>query len=125
MIDHIGIDVSDFDKSLRFYEKALKPLGLTIVMRENEGVLFGRDKVAAKAVLWIGNEGKTPTTPIHIAFLAESRAQVDAFYEAAMAAGGKDNGPPGIRGHYHPDYYAAFVLDPDGHNVEAVCHGGI
>jgi len=125
MIDHTGLDVSDGKKSREFYEKALAPLGYSVLMEiptEYTGgaVVLGFG-VAPKPDFWI-HEG-TPQTPrIHIAFAADDHAQVDAFYRAAIAAGGKDNGPPGLRPQYHPSYYAAFVFDPDGHNVEVVCH---
>ncbi len=125
VIDHIGLDVSDYPGALRFYEKALAPLGITIVRQVKalerggcQGVGFGRN---GKLSLWV--QGGERTAPrLHIAFVAESRSAVDAFYAAALAAGGTDNGPPGIRAHYHPNYYGAFVIDPEGHNIEAVCH---
>ncbi len=118
MIDHIGIAVSDLPRSVAFYEKALAPLGYVLVMTFDQYAGFG---VAGKPDFWIeGN--KTPKDRIHIAFRAKGRAEVRAFHEAAMAAGGTENGAPGIRPHYHQDYYGGFVLDPDGHNVEAVCH---
>jgi catechol 2,3-dioxygenase-like lactoylglutathione lyase family enzyme len=117
MIDHIGIQVVDVDASVAFYTRALAPLGYVLVMRVAQFAGFG---IAGKPDFWIG-AGK-PTDSIHVAFRAAGRAQVRAFHEAALAAGGKDNGPPGIREIYHPNYYGAFVLDPDGHNVEAVCH---
>lgn len=125
MIDHTGYGMSDPKKSRAFYEKALAPLGYRVLIEiptEHTGgrVVFGMG-VPPKPDFWLA-EG-TPNEPrIHIAFRADNRAQVDAFYEAAIAAGGKDNGKPGPRPHYHPNYYGAFVLDPDGHNVEAVCH---
>lgn len=125
MIDHTGYSVTDPAKSRRFYELALAPLGYQ-VLREVPTQFTGGKVVLGFGVppkpdFWI-NEG-TPQTPrVHLAFRAENRAQVDAFYAAAIAAGGTDNGKPGPRPHYHPDYYGAFVLDPDGHNVEAVCH---
>jgi catechol 2,3-dioxygenase-like lactoylglutathione lyase family enzyme len=126
MLDHIGISASDYRKSRAFYADALMPLGIDIVMevtREEtggyEGVGFGTDR---KPWFWIGADGKPGGGTTHIAFAADSRAAVDRFYAAAIAAGGRDNGPPGLRTDYHPDYYAAFVLDPDGNNVEAVCH---
>ena len=118
MIDHTGLNVSDFAKSKAFYRAALKPLGYEALM-EGEG--FAGFGVAPKPDFWIG-EGAPNVPPIHVAFGAGSRAQVDAFYKAAMAAGGRDNGAPGLRPQYHPNYYGAFVLDPDGNNVEAVCH---
>jgi len=125
IIDHIGLSVSDYRKALTFYEQALKPLGISLVMEvsaEQAGghaaAGLGRD---GKPEFWISGEGRT-TPHTHFAFLAESRAAVDAFYKAALAADGKDNGPPGIRAIYHPNYYGAFVFDLDGHNIEAVCH---
>jgi catechol 2,3-dioxygenase-like lactoylglutathione lyase family enzyme len=125
MIDHMGIGCSDFDASRRFYEAALAPLGMAKVMEvtpEMTGGFHGIGMGAAeKPVFWFGSGGARGTG-MHVAFTAQTRAQVDAFYAAAMGNGGRDNGPPGIRAHYHPDYYGAFVLDPDGVNVEAVCH---
>jgi len=125
MIDHIGIAVSDLGKSKAFYSAALAPLSIGVVMEvtaEQTGkdahVGFGAD---GKAFFWIGS-GARRSGLLHVAFLAASRPTVDAFYAAALAAGGVDNGPPGVRAHYHPQYYGAFVLDPDGHNIEAVCH---
>jgi catechol 2,3-dioxygenase-like lactoylglutathione lyase family enzyme len=125
MIDHTGIDVSDPARSRRFYEQALAPLGYQVVMEipkeHTGGVVVLGFGVPPKPDFWL-HEG-TPQTPrVHIAFRADDRAQVDAFHRAALLAGGKDNGAPGPRPQYHPGYYGAFVLDPDGHNVEAVCH---
>ncbi len=119
MLDHIGFGVSDFQRSSAFYEKALAPLGYRLMKEFSAGThaAFGRTAPG----FWIG-VGKPLEGPIHVAFAAENRAAVRAFHEAALAAGGIDNGAPGIRAHYHPNYYGAFVLDPDGHNVEAVCH---
>jgi catechol 2,3-dioxygenase-like lactoylglutathione lyase family enzyme len=118
MIDHIGIQVTDLEASVAFYAKALAPLGYTLVMRvEQFAAGFG---VAGKPDFWIG-VGK-PTDKIHVALRAKGRAEVRSFYEAALAAGGTDNGAPGVREIYHPNYYGAFVHDPDGHNIEAVCH---
>lgn len=120
MIDHVGFSVSDYARAKDFYQQALAPLGYTLVMEvtaEQAGG-FGRD---GKPDFWIGGEGKLEK-PVHVAFTANDRPTVDAFYRAALAAGGKDNGPPGLRPNYHPNYYGAFVLDPDGHNIEAVCH---
>lgn len=117
MIDHIGVPVTDLDASVAFYTRALAPLGYVLVMRYEQFAGFG---VAGKPDFWIG-VGK-PTDRIHVAFRAQGRAEVRAFYDAAMAAGGTDNGGPGIRAIYHPSYYGAFVRDPDGHNIEAVCH---
>jgi catechol 2,3-dioxygenase-like lactoylglutathione lyase family enzyme len=125
MLDHLGFGVSEYEKSKAFYEKALKPLGIGIIMEvsaEQTGseaaVGFGKDQ---KPFFWIGG-GETPNGQVHVAFTADTRATVDAFYKAAIAAGGRDNGPPGLRPHYHPNYYGAFVFDPDGYNIEAVCH---
>ena len=125
MIDHTGLTVSDPAKSRAFYEAALAPLGYKMMLeipKEHTGgkVVLGYG-VPPKPDFWIA-EG-TPNAPrIHIAFRADDHAQVDAFYKAAIAAGGKDNGPPGLRPHYHQNYYGAFVFDPDGNNIEAVCH---
>ncbi len=124
MIDHTGLSVSDFAAARAFYDKALAPIGASMLMMVPEE-FTGGVKVAGygreRPVFWL-HEGEKQTPPIHIAFTADTRAEVDAFYEAAMAAGGTDNGAPGLRPHYHPDYYGAFVHDPDGHNIEAVCH---
>jgi catechol 2,3-dioxygenase-like lactoylglutathione lyase family enzyme len=124
MIDHMGIGASDFAASRRFYDAALAALQIVPIVEftaeqsgRYEGVGYGSD---GKPFFWVGGEGPRGSG-IHVAFEAASRAQVDAFYSAAMASGGKDNGPPGLRPHYHPDYYGAFVFDPDGINVEAVC----
>ena len=125
MLDHIGFAVSDLARSKAFYERTLAPLGIGIVMEvtaEQTGagaaIGFGSKDIP---FFWIGeNEG--PIGRLHVALTAAERATVDAFHEAGLAAGGSDNGPPGLRPHYHPDYYGAFILDPDGHNVEAVCH---
>lgn len=125
MIDHTGITVSDYSKSRAFYAAALAPLGYVLMM-EIPAAVTGHTDVAGfgeppKPDFWI-SRGQPNQPPLHIAFRAASRAQVDAFYKAALAAGGRDNGAPGLRPHYHPDYYGAFVLDLDGHNIEAVCH---
>jgi catechol 2,3-dioxygenase-like lactoylglutathione lyase family enzyme len=124
MLDHAGFPVSDYARSKAFYLQALAPLGYALVMEvqqhENDAPAAGFG-ANGKPDLWIGGEGGLQR-PIHIAIAAQDRAAVDAFYRAATAAGGKDNGAPGLRPHYHPNYYAAFVLDPDGHNIEAVCH---
>jgi catechol 2,3-dioxygenase-like lactoylglutathione lyase family enzyme len=124
VLDHIGMSVSDFARAKAFYTTALKPLGITLLMEFGSDVTGSSDVAGfgrGKPYFWIASG--PATSPIHLAFGAATRADVDAFYAAAMAAGGKDNGAPGIRAHYHPDYYGAFVFDPDGHNVEAVCHG--
>ncbi|MDQ6917219.1 MAG: VOC family protein [Pseudomonadota bacterium] len=118
MIDHSGVSVADVARSKAFYRAALAPLGYTMLMEFEQFAGFG---VAPKPDFWVG-QGKPNVPPIHVAFRAESRTQVDEFYRAAIAAGGNDNGPPGPRPQYHPNYYGAFVLDPDGHNIEAVCH---
>lgn len=118
IIDHIGMAVADTEKSKAFYAQALAPLGITQIMEIEGWVGFGRD---GKPEFWFG-EHEQAHQPMHIAFLAENRQQVDDFYQAALAAGGKDNGAPGVREIYHPNYYGAFVFDPDGHNIEAVCH---
>ena len=124
MLDHAGFPVSDYARSKAFYLQALAPLGYALVMEvqqhENDAPAAGFG-ANGKPDLWIGGEGGLQR-PIHIAIAAHNRAAVDAFYRAAIAAGGKDNGAAGLRPHYHPNYYAAFVLDPDGHNIEAVCH---
>jgi len=117
MIDHIGIQVTDLDRSVAFYTQALAPLGYALVMRWEQFAGFG---VGGKADFWIGVGH--PSDKLHVAFRAKGRADVQAFYRAAMAAGGIDNGAPGVREIYHPNYYGAFVRDPDGHNIEAVCH---
>lgn len=125
MLDHVGIPVSDFARAKAFYAQALAPLGIGPVMEvgpEQTGNCsaagFGSD---GNPYFWFGDDGK-PSQHTHVAFVADSRAKVDAFYAAAIAAGGRDNGAPGLRPHYHENYYGAFVLDPDGHNIEAVCH---
>lgn len=117
MIDHLTVKVSDFTKSKPFYTAALAPLGYTIFMEYEGGAGLG----AAKPDLWLAQDPAN-VRPVHIAFSAKDRPAVDAFYSAALAAGGRDNGPPGIRKDYHEHYYAAFVHDPDGHNIEVVCH---
>jgi len=126
MIDHIGFAVAGYARSKAFYEKALAPLGYVLVMEVGADQTESGSPAAGfgmngKPDFWIGGEGGLDK-PLHVAIAAKDRAAVDAFYKAAMAAGAKDNGAPGIRAHYHPNYYAAFVLDPDGHNIEAVCH---
>jgi len=120
MFDHIGLNVSDYARSRAFYERALAPLGYHVVMASDErkGAGFGQDR---KPEFWV-NEREPVGTGTHVAFSCAERAAVDAVYAAAIDAGGRDNGPPGVREHYHPTYYAAFVIDPDGNNIEAVCH---
>ena len=126
MIDHLGLQVSDLNKSKVFYQQALAPLGYALLIelsKEQTGGFSGAGfGIAPKPDFWIG-EGTPNQPPIQVAFRAEDRAIVDAFHQAALAAGGRDNGAPGLRPHYHPNYYGAFVLDPDGHNIEAVFHG--
>jgi len=126
MIDHTGVTVADFPTSRAFYESALAPLGFTKVMELGPEITGGFHTAgfgeAPKPEFWISSTSKAVAAAVHIAFRVTSRAQVDAFHAAALAAGARDNGAPGLRPHYHPNYYGAFVLDPDGHNIEAVCH---
>ena len=118
MLDHVGIRVSDSEQSKRFFAQALSPLGYELIMEPSVSAAgFGR---RGKPDFWIGQGD--PGQPLHIAFAASDRASVDAFHEEALAAGGRNNGGPGLRPEYHPSYYAAFVFDPDGNNIEAVCH---
>ena len=120
MLDHIGIPVRDYERSKAFYLRALEPLGARLAMEGPPGAGggIGRD---GTPVLWLAPAGSAGPA-VHVAFNVRSRSEVDAFHRAAIAAGGRDNGAPGLRPHYHPNYYAAYVHDPDGHNVEAVCH---
>jgi catechol 2,3-dioxygenase-like lactoylglutathione lyase family enzyme len=118
MFDHVGFNVTDFEKSKQFYLTALAPLGLGLLAEGEGWAMIGGES----GRLWIGAFGPA-ASPVHIAFKAETRGNVRAFYEAALTAGGRENGAPGIRANYSPTYYAAFVLDPDGHNVEAVNYG--
>jgi catechol 2,3-dioxygenase-like lactoylglutathione lyase family enzyme len=118
MIDHTGLSVSDLRRAKAFYVAALAPLGCALLLEREQFAGFG---VPPKPDFWIG-QGAPNAPRIHVAFRAETRAVVDAFHRAALAAGGRDNGPPGLRPQYHGNYYGAFVLDPDGHNIEAVCH---
>lgn len=121
IIDHAGFVVSDFDLSKRFYVEVLKTLGIDMLA----DFAIGRDRHAGfgkdRPTFWIG-DGKPQRGTMHIAFTAASRAEVNAFYSVAISMGGRDNGAPGVRAHYHPNYYGAFIFDPDGHNIEAVCH---
>lgn len=118
MIDHISLLVSDLDRSKRFFGQALAPLGYELLMEHDiSGAGFGR---AQKPDFWL--KTGEPAAKIHVAFAAEDRATVDRFFSSAIEAGGRDNGGPGPRTEYHPSYYGAFVLDPDGNNIEAVCH---
>ena len=126
IVDHIGFGVSDYTRAKAFYGQALAPLGLTLIMEVSPDINpakvwacgFGK---GGKPEFWIGSDGKT-TPPMHIAFVVDSRAEVRAFHAAALKAGASDNGAPGVRAQYHPNYYGAFVRDHDGHNIEAVCH---
>jgi catechol 2,3-dioxygenase-like lactoylglutathione lyase family enzyme len=134
MIDHIGLHVHNVARATEFYLRALAPLGIGIVMQISAEKTGGEPSVGfgfadttpeglqtGKPSFWIGG-GNPPSGPLHVAFVAASRAAVDDFYRAAIAAGGRDNGAPGLRPHYHANYYGAFVFDPDGNNIEAVCH---
>jgi catechol 2,3-dioxygenase-like lactoylglutathione lyase family enzyme len=127
MIDHLGFPVSDYVRSKAFYERALAPLGYTLVLEVETNALgapacgFGPQ---GNPIFWIGGEGGVGN-PVHVAIRADHRAAVDGFHTAALVAGGRDNGAPGLRPHYGRNYYAAFVLDPDGHNIEAVCYAPV
>ena len=124
MIDHVGFPVSDYARAKAFYLAALAPLGYVLVMevdQEGNGQPAAGFGIDGKPDFWIGGEGGL-NKPLHVAIATKDRAAVDAFHRAAVAAGGRDNGAPGLRPHYHANYYGAFVLDPDGHNIEAVCH---
>jgi catechol 2,3-dioxygenase-like lactoylglutathione lyase family enzyme len=116
MIDHTGVSVSDMAKSKKFYTEALKPIGYVLKSDYGEAVGFGEDHPD----FWLGIGSGSH---VHVAFRVKSKEMVDAFHKAGLAAGGTDNGAPGIRAQYHPTYYAAFVKDPDGNNIEAVFHG--
>jgi catechol 2,3-dioxygenase-like lactoylglutathione lyase family enzyme len=118
MLDHIGLVVSDFAKSKAFFERALAPLGYSCLMEFSGAAGFG---AAGKPDFWI-SQGQAEKPPVHVAFAAADRSTVDAFHKAGVGAGGHDNGAPGLRKEYHPNYYGAFVHDPDGNNIEAVCH---
>lgn len=129
IIDHLGVNVRDFQRSVEFYKAVFAPLGIELVGQyEGKFAGFGKNK---KPDFWISSapmsfqteEQARTNTPVHVCFKASSRAEVDAFHKAALAAGAKDYGAPGVRTHYHPNYYGAFALDPDGHNIEAVFHG--
>ena len=121
MIDHIGLGVADYRRSKAFYLEALAPLGYALFMEITEAGPHAGFGAGGKPDFWI-TQRQPATPPVHVAFGATDRATVRAFYDAARAAGARDNGGPGLRPEYHPNYYGAFVLDPDGHNVEAVCH---
>jgi len=117
MLDHVSLKVRDFERAVAFYKAALAPIGYAVAMEYPGGAGLGEP---GKPDLWIAQAGMPPH-PTHIAFRT-SRARVDAFHAAALAAGGTDNGAPGVRADYHPHYYAAFVRDPEGNNIEVVCH---
>jgi catechol 2,3-dioxygenase-like lactoylglutathione lyase family enzyme len=133
MLDHVSLRVADYDRSKRFYAAALAPLGYTLAMESATGAGYRRGFIPD---FWIkqgepmsigGREVPLPPAgcggpAVHVAFAGDNRTTVDAFYRAALAAGARDNGAPGLRPAYHPNYYGAFVLDPDGYNIEAVCH---
>ena len=125
MIDHTGVVISNYPRSKAFYVAALAPIGYSLLAEIPASVTGYADVAgfgeAPKPDFWI-SAGNPNNPPVHVAFRVSSRALVDAFFKAAIAGGGRDNGPPGLRPHYHPNYYGAFVLDPDGHNIEAVCH---
>lgn len=126
MIDHIGFPVSDYARSKAFYNHVLAPLGYGLVLEVTPEMTGGQDSHAgfglrSRPQFWISS-GDALRGRMHICFQANTRAQVNAFHVAALAAGGSDNGAPGLRPHYHENYYGAFIIDPDGHNIEAVCH---
>ncbi len=126
MIDHIGFAVSDYERAKAFYTKALAPLGYTLIMEvaaetNASGYPAAGFGIGGKPDFWIGGEGKLEK-PLHVAIVAKDRASVDAFHRAALAAGAKDNGAPGLRPQYHPNYYGCVRARSDGHNIEAVCH---
>jgi catechol 2,3-dioxygenase-like lactoylglutathione lyase family enzyme len=120
MLDHVTFGVADLAVAMAFYDAALAPLGISRLY--GDAVYYAGYGVGARAFFWIGAK-KPGQGTAHVAFVAQSRALVDGFYAAAIAAGGRCNGAPGVRAQYDPDYYGAFVLDADGHNVEAVCRG--
>jgi catechol 2,3-dioxygenase-like lactoylglutathione lyase family enzyme len=131
VLDHVSLRVTDYDRSKRFYEMALAPLGFVLAMENDSGAGFRKGFIPA---FWIkrgeftqADVAGSPASgcggpAVHIAFSSDDRQSVDAFYDAAIAAGARDNGAPGLRPSYHANYYGAFVLDPDGYNIEAVCH---
>jgi catechol 2,3-dioxygenase-like lactoylglutathione lyase family enzyme len=125
ILDHIEFAVADAERSRRFYEEALRPFGMSVVIRVGPersragGTRYGLGREGYPRI-WF-HDGEAAGPPLHIALATADRGVVDAFHQAAVSAGGTDNGPPGVRHHYHSDYYAAFVLDPDGNNIEAVC----
>jgi catechol 2,3-dioxygenase-like lactoylglutathione lyase family enzyme len=120
MLDHVGFTAGDYARSKAFYLQTLDPVGITLVLEIAEAAAgFGEGD---RPYFWLEKHGQPTQGRLHIAFTANSREKVDAFHTAGLAAGGTDNGAPGVRAHYHPDYYGAYILDPDGHNIEAVCH---
>jgi catechol 2,3-dioxygenase-like lactoylglutathione lyase family enzyme len=123
MLDHVGIEISHYEKSKAFYQKILAPLGYILIMEVEGYAGFGSNEKESGPIaqFWI-HQGTAPAKTLHIAFKSKSRKAVDDFYNAALQAGAKDNGKPGLRKIYHENYYGAFILDPDGHNIEAVCH---
>lgn len=133
MLDHINLRVADYVRSRTFYQAALAPLGYKLAMEGESGAGFSKGPIPSfwvKQGEFTGHNSSAEPTPLagcggpqlHVAFAGENRAMVDAFHRAALAAGARDNGPPGLRPNYHANYYGAFVLDPDGYNIEAVCH---
>ena len=122
MLDHIGLEVNDYERSKAFYEQALAPLGITLLMEPIPTVGGFGEVHDQKPYFWIARRSGAPQTGVHVAFAVAARELVDAFHAAALEAGATDNGGPGVRELYHPSYYGAYVLDPDGNNVEAVCH---
>ena len=122
MLDHLGLAVADFARSKAFYERALAPLGISVLMEPAPGVAGLGEQHDQKPYFWIATRSGRPQTGVHVAFGVDTRDLVDAFHAAALAAGATDNGAPGMRTIYHPNYYGAYVLDPDGNNVEACCH---
>jgi catechol 2,3-dioxygenase-like lactoylglutathione lyase family enzyme len=128
MIDHVSLTVADLGRARAFYDAALEPLGYGRRFDLADASGYGPPKAASGTIgahalpFWIGHDAATAPLPGHVCFAAPSRVTVDAFHRAALAAGARDNGAPGLRPHYHATYYAAFVIDPDGHRIEAVCH---
>lgn len=118
LFDHIGFHVSSFTEARAFLLAALAPLGVTVTQEGEGWAMIGRP---GEGQFWFGSFG-APPGPIHLAFAARNREEVRQFHAAALAAGGRDNGAPGLRTQYHPNYYGAFIIGPDGHNIEAVCH---
>jgi catechol 2,3-dioxygenase-like lactoylglutathione lyase family enzyme len=119
MIDHVTLGVSDIGRARAFYDATLAAIGIKPLYAEAD--IFAGYGAGKKAFFWIGVK-TVPVTGVHVAFAVESRDLVDRFHATGLVVGGRDNGAPGLRPHYHPNYYGAFILDPDGHNIEAVCH---